>query len=199
MRSAKSDSYNGSVDSVYLPLQAYMLFGRGRRLSAVVPVLLVADSRNIISLLCSTLYQRHVWGIRQPKVFLCCSSTSTIATAIFGWLNFDRKAICSSLAQFVLGLRTHFEDIKGATSIEAVDSLTPLCWRSDLPEFETQFWGQLEERVASGTHQVHGQTSFSEASSSSTPCTHFPILRPLLLDTAPVSYEISIASHHRRA
>lgn len=91
MRSANSDSYNGSVGSLYLPLQAYILSGRGRRLSAVVPVLLVADSRNIIFLLCSTLYQRHVWGIRQPKVFLCCSSTSTIATAIFEWLNFDQS------------------------------------------------------------------------------------------------------------
>jgi hypothetical protein len=79
---------------------------------------------------------------------------------LIGVFDFTDARSVISLAQFVLGLRTHFEDIKGATSIEAVDSLTPLCWRSDLPEFETQFWGQLEERVASGTHQVHGQTSF---------------------------------------
>ncbi|KAG1717259.1 hypothetical protein EDB19DRAFT_1386905 [Suillus lakei] len=206
MYSADSDSCDGSVDSLDLPLQAHMLPGRGRCLSAVVPVLLVADSHNIVPLLCSTLYQRRVWGIHQPVVGLCCSSTGTTATAIFGWLDsdqseegrmptahlasaadfrldpsmgvFDFTDTCSSvsLAQFVLGLRSHFQDIKGAISIEAVDSLTPLRWRSDLPDFETQFGGQLDERVASWTHQVHVQTSSSEASSSSTPRTPSPPL-----------------------
>ncbi|KAG2358626.1 hypothetical protein BDR07DRAFT_263557 [Suillus spraguei] len=214
MHSADSDSSDGSVESLDLPLQAHMLSGRGRRLSAVVPVLLVADSHNIVPLMCSTLYQRRVWGIRQPVVGLCCSSTGTIATAIFGWLDpdqseeghmpaahlalaadigldsrmgvFDFTDTCSAinLAQFILGLRTHFEDIKGSMSIEAVDSLTPLHWRSDLPDFETQSGGPLDERVAFWTHQVHVETSSSEASSSSSPDTP-----PLLSDTALVSYE----------
>jgi hypothetical protein len=91
MCSTDSDSCDGSVDSLDLPLQAHMLRGRGRRLCAVLPVLLVADSCNIVPLLCSTLYQRHVWGIRQPVVGLCCSSTGTIATAIFGWLDSDQS------------------------------------------------------------------------------------------------------------
>ncbi|KAG2355005.1 hypothetical protein BDR07DRAFT_1464761 [Suillus spraguei] len=208
MHSADSDSSDGSVESLDLPLQAHMLSGRGRRLSAVVPVLLVADSHNIVPLICSTLYQRRVWGIRQPVVGLCCSSTGTIATAIFGWLDpdqseeghmatadigldssmgvFDFTDTCSAinLAQFILGLRTHFEDIKGSISIEAVDSLTPLHWRSDLPDFETQFGGPLDERVASWTNQVHVETSSSEASSSSGPGT-----LPPLSDTTLVSYE----------
>ncbi|KAG2361899.1 hypothetical protein BDR07DRAFT_1091493 [Suillus spraguei] len=153
---ADSDSCNYSVDSLDLPLQAHMLSGRGRHLSAVVPVLLVADSHNIVPLLCSTLYQRRVWGIHQPVVGLCCSGTGTIATTIFGWLDPDQSerghipivhlALAAdvgldpsmgvfdftdthsaiNLAQFILGLRTHFEDIKGSISIEAVDSLTPL-------------------------------------------------------------------------
>ncbi|KIK42212.1 hypothetical protein CY34DRAFT_158399 [Suillus luteus UH-Slu-Lm8-n1] len=89
--SADSDPCDGSVDSLDLSLQAHMLPGRGRRLSAVVPVLLVADPHNIIPLLCSALYQRYVWGIRQPVVGLCCSSTGTIATTIFGWLEFDQS------------------------------------------------------------------------------------------------------------
>ncbi|KAG1831272.1 hypothetical protein EV424DRAFT_1372572 [Suillus variegatus] len=89
-----------------------------------------------------------------------------------------------SLAQFVLRLRTHFQDIKGAISIEAVDSLSPLRWRSDLPDFETQFGGQSDERVVSWIHEVHVQTSSSETSSSSTPRTP-----SLLLDTALVSYD----------
>ncbi|KAG1723266.1 hypothetical protein EDB19DRAFT_2029127 [Suillus lakei] len=148
--SADSDSCDGSVDSLDLPLQAHMLPGRGRCLSAVVPVLLVADSHNIVPLLCSTLYQRRVWGIHQPVVGLCCSSTGTTATAIFGWLDSDR-----SQEGRMARLRSHFQDIKGAISIEAVDCLTPLHWRSDLPDFETQFGGQLDERVASWTHQYN--------------------------------------------
>ncbi|KAG2358618.1 hypothetical protein BDR07DRAFT_1611785 [Suillus spraguei] len=214
MQSADSDSSDGSVESLDLPLQAHMLSGRGRRLSAVVPVLLVADSYNIVPLICSTLYQRRVWGIRQPVVGLCCSSTGTIATAIFGWLDpdqleeghmpvahlalaadigldssmgvFDFTDTCSAinLAQFILGLRTHFEDIKGSISIEAVDSLTSLHWRSDLPDFETQSGGPLDERVASWTHQVHVETSSSEASSSSSPG-----ILPPLSSTTLVSYE----------
>jgi hypothetical protein len=76
-----------------------------------------------------------------------------------GVFDFTDTSSAISLAQFILGLRAHFEDIKGATSIEAVDSLAPLHWRSDLPDFETQFWGQSDERVASWTHQVHVQSS----------------------------------------
>ncbi|KAG1741780.1 uncharacterized protein EDB91DRAFT_1279845 [Suillus paluster] len=188
MYSADSDSCNGSLDSLDLPLQAHMLPGRGRCLSAVVPVLLVADARNIVPLLSSALYQRHVWGILQPVVGLCCSSTAHLALAaddhlnpLVGVFDFTDTNSATCLAQFVLGLRSHFEDIKGATSIEAVDSLTPLHWRSDLPDFETQFGGRLDERVASWTHHVHVQTSSSEASSSSTPCTPSPLSDPALV------------------
>jgi hypothetical protein len=39
-----------------------------------------------------------------------------------GVFDFTDTSSAISLAQFVLGLRTHFEDIKGASSIEAVDS-----------------------------------------------------------------------------
>jgi hypothetical protein len=72
-----------------------------------------------------------------------------------GVFDFTDTSSAINLAQFVLELRTDFEDIKGATSIEAVDSLTPLHGRSDLPDFETHFWGQSDERVASWTNQVH--------------------------------------------
>ncbi|KAG1836825.1 hypothetical protein DFJ58DRAFT_817505 [Suillus subalutaceus] len=212
------DSCDGSIDSLDLPLQAHMLPGRGRRLSAVVPVLLVADSRNIVPLLCSALYQRHVWGIRQPVVGLCCSSTGTIATAIFGWLDSDqseegrmaspksmhshlalavdvrldpsmgvfdftdtRSAI--SLAQFVLGLRTHSQDIKGRHIDRSSRFSDSVALEIRLPDFETQFWGRSNERVASWTHQIHVQTSYRDHPHLS-PRTPSPTL-----DTAVVSYE----------
>jgi hypothetical protein len=72
-----------------------------------------------------------------------------------GMFDFTDTSSAISLAQFILGLRPHFEDIKGATSIEAVDSLTPLHWRSDLPDYQTQ----SDEQMASWIHQVHMQTS----------------------------------------
>ena len=89
MYSADSDSCDGSVDSLDgldLPLQAHMMLGRGKWNHVVLPVLLVADAHNIVPLLCSTLYQRLVWGIREPVVGLCCSNAGTTATAMFGWL-----------------------------------------------------------------------------------------------------------------
>jgi hypothetical protein len=82
---------SGSCDGLDLPLQAHMLPGRGRWHYAILPVLLVADTRNIMPLLCSTLYQRHVWGIREPVVGVCCSNTGTIATTIFGWIDYDQS------------------------------------------------------------------------------------------------------------
>ena len=72
-----------------------------------------------------------------------------------GVFDFTNSCSAISFAQFVLGLRSHFQHIKDVTSIEAVNSLTPIHWRSDLPDFETQ----LEDRVESWTHQVHVQTS----------------------------------------
>ncbi|KAG1758114.1 tRNA synthetases class I, catalytic domain-containing protein [Suillus occidentalis] len=214
--SADSDLCDGLVDSLNLPLQELMLLGRGRCLSVMVPVLLVTDSHNIIPLLCSALYQRHMWGISQPVVSLCYSRTGTIATAIFRWLKSDQSEeghmprvhltlaadVCSdplmgvfdftntssatSLVQFVLGLRTHFEDIKGATSIEAVDSLTPLHWRSNVYDSETQFWGQSDEQVASWANQVHMQMSSSKASSSTPHTTPSPLLDTALAMSSPL-------------
>ncbi|KAG2031074.1 hypothetical protein BDR03DRAFT_986662 [Suillus americanus] len=175
MCSADSDSCDSLLDSLDLPLQAHMLPGRGRHLSAVLPVLLVTDSHNIVPLLCSTLYQRHVWGIRHPEVGLCCSRTGTVATAIFAWLDSDqseegRKSEINTyfstltLPEAYSAPRFSSRYIKGAISIEAVDSLTLFHWRSDLPDFETQHEGQLDERVASRTYQVHVQTSSSPSS-----------------------------------
>ncbi|OJA11657.1 hypothetical protein AZE42_08379 [Rhizopogon vesiculosus] len=208
MHSADYDSCDGSVDSLDgldLPLQAHMLPGRGKWHYAVLPVLLVANSRNIVPLLCSTLYQRRVWGLREPVVGLCCSNTGTTATAIFGWLDPDQSdegcmpvahlalaasdsldplmgvfdisdsSSAISMAQFLLRLRSHFRDIEDIASIEAVNSLTPFYWRSDVPDFETQIGAQLEDRVASWTHQVHVQTGSSETSSSSAPRTPSPL------------------------
>lgn len=89
--SADSETCDGLVDSLNLPKQAHMLRIRGKRICAVVPVLLVADPHNIVPLVCSALYQRRVWGIHQPVVGLICSKTGTTAAAIFGWLESNQS------------------------------------------------------------------------------------------------------------
>ncbi|KAG0696443.1 hypothetical protein DFH29DRAFT_879354 [Suillus ampliporus] len=140
MHSATSDSCNGSLDSLDLPLQAHML-----------PVLFTRDT-------CGGFV----------SLWLACAV---------------RAQFCHLPRAIHFGVAESFQDIKGATSIEAVDSLTSLHWRSDLPDFKTQFGGHLEERVASWTHHVHVHTSSSE-SSSYTRRTPSPLSDPAL-----VSYE----------
>ena len=78
---------------------------------------------------------------------------------LIGVFDFTDSSSAISLAQFVLRLGSHFEDIKRIASIEAVSSLTPFRWRSDTSDFKTQMGGPLEDRVASWTHQVHVQTA----------------------------------------
>ena len=102
MYSADSGPCDGSLDGLDLPLQAHMLPGQGRWNYAILPVLLIADSRNIVPLLCSTLYQRHVWGIREPVVGMCCSNTGTIATTIFGWLDYDQSGEGCMVGQTII-------------------------------------------------------------------------------------------------
>jgi len=61
--SADSDSCHGSVHSpegLNLPLHAHTLPGHWKWHYAVLPVLMVADARNIVPLLCSVPYQRRV-------------------------------------------------------------------------------------------------------------------------------------------
>lgn len=73
-----------------------------------------------------------------------------------GVFDFTDLQSVTSLAQFVLRLRTHYQDVKDATSIEAVNSVPSLCWRSDLPDFENQIGEQFDGRVASWTHGPPG-------------------------------------------
>ncbi|KAH7923387.1 hypothetical protein BV22DRAFT_1093049 [Leucogyrophana mollusca] len=79
-----------------------------------------------------------------------------------------------SFAQFILGLRHHFQAIVDATSIEYANSCPPLLWRSDLVDFKTRVRGQSTERVARWTHDVLVQTSASENSASSSASLHTP-------------------------
>lgn len=52
----------------------------------LVPVFAVADEDNIVSLVVSTLYQRHVLGIDMPVVGMKLASDGCIGQLVFGWL-----------------------------------------------------------------------------------------------------------------
>ena len=76
-----------TVPSIDVPFEAHILSGRGRRFCAVLPVICVADSDNIVSLLTSVLYQRRVWSIDQPAIGIVFSKTGVVARVFLGWLD----------------------------------------------------------------------------------------------------------------
>ena len=87
--SDESNSVVSYVSSINVPFEAHVLPGHGRRFSAVLPIICVADEDNIISLLSSVLYQRHVWEIDEPVVGVVFSPTGTVGQVILGWLDLE--------------------------------------------------------------------------------------------------------------
>ncbi|CCM05139.1 uncharacterized protein FIBRA_07347 [Fibroporia radiculosa] len=74
-------------ESIHLPFDAHLLPGHGRRFSAVIPAFVVADSENIVPLMCSMLYQQHVLGIREPAVGVVLENSGVIGQVVLGWLD----------------------------------------------------------------------------------------------------------------
>lgn len=87
--SESSTTTRSTSPSINLPFDAHMLPGSGKRYCAVLPVICVADSDNIIPLLTSVLYQRRVWGIAEPAVGMLFAESGTIGRVILGWLDSD--------------------------------------------------------------------------------------------------------------
>jgi hypothetical protein len=96
---------------------AHVLPGRGRRSTAVLPVISVADEDNITPLLMSVLYQRCVWGIDKPAVGIVFSKTGTLGQVFLGWLDLE-----SSNAQDLVRIRYRF--LNGACTYP---KLSPSC------------------------------------------------------------------------
>ncbi|KAH7905544.1 hypothetical protein BJ138DRAFT_1228738 [Hygrophoropsis aurantiaca] len=90
---SESNNSATSTSSLQVPFDAHLLGGRGRHLSAALPVFVVADPTNITPLMCSVLYQRHTWGIREPAVGIILANTATIGQIVLGWLD---DSDCSS-------------------------------------------------------------------------------------------------------
>ncbi|KAH7920531.1 hypothetical protein BV22DRAFT_1097977 [Leucogyrophana mollusca] len=84
-----SESSTSSQESLQVPFDAHILPGSGRRFSAVLPVLVIADEVHIAPLMCSVLYQRHVWGIHEPAVGMLYSASGTVLQVVLGWVDWD--------------------------------------------------------------------------------------------------------------
>ncbi|KAH7923386.1 hypothetical protein BV22DRAFT_1093046 [Leucogyrophana mollusca] len=109
-----------------------------------------------------------------PIDHLACGVDTGYSDPSLGIFDLTHPMGAFSFAQFILGLRHHFQAIIDATSIEYANSCPPLLWRSDLVDFKTRVRGQSTERVARWTHDVLVQTSASENSSSSSASLHTP-------------------------
>ncbi|CAL1710277.1 unnamed protein product [Somion occarium] len=149
---------------VGLPFDAHMILGRGVRSYLILPILVVADYDNIISLMASTLYQRHVCGIRDPVVGLAFAKYGTVAQVFLGWASYmdletpilhisraskyaslipslgiydlkDPWSACA-LAQFILSLQDHFQEVVEATTPFRI---RPYCWRLDHNDNDDEF------------------------------------------------------------
>ncbi|KAG7444854.1 uncharacterized protein BT62DRAFT_1077605 [Guyanagaster necrorhizus] len=69
-----------------IPVEAHVLSHWLRPDCAALPFLCVADRRNIIPLIQSTVYQRYTWGISEPVVGVILSETGCIGRVVMGWI-----------------------------------------------------------------------------------------------------------------
>ncbi|CAL1712250.1 unnamed protein product [Somion occarium] len=158
------------------PFDAHVLPGRGNRFCAALPVISVADSANIEPLLSSVLYQRFVWGIDEPVVGFVISEYGTVVQLYLGWLDLDHNVPsvnigCSTtsgvgnpalgvfdltvpsssclLAQFILNLKSHCEEIGLAATR---NRFRDFCWRSDHQGKDKEEFGSDDSVHAGDAH-----------------------------------------------
>jgi len=84
-----------------LPLGAYVLPGRGKRVECCLPVVCAADEDEIESLVTSVVCQRYVWRIPTPVVGVSLSKTGTTAAIVIGWSEVDTGNPDASVSNFL--------------------------------------------------------------------------------------------------
>ncbi|OBZ71472.1 hypothetical protein A0H81_08667 [Grifola frondosa] len=87
--STSETSVSSIASSIHIPFDTHILPGTGRRYSAMLPLICIADSDNIGMAISSILYQRRVWGIDEPVVGVSLSRTGTVARVLLGWLDLE--------------------------------------------------------------------------------------------------------------
>ena len=84
--------------SLDLPLGAYVIPGRGKRVECCLPVVCAADEDEIESLVTSVVCQRFVWNIPIPVVGVSLSKTGTTARIVIGWSEVDNSTPDASVS-----------------------------------------------------------------------------------------------------
>ncbi|KAK0476393.1 hypothetical protein IW261DRAFT_1401862 [Armillaria novae-zelandiae] len=147
-----------SAPSSHVPVEAHVLSHWRQPDCVALPFLCIADEENIIPLVKSTVYQRYTWRISEPVVGVMLSETGCIGRVVMGWTDgqsdsdhvlpririaySDDRCPNSSLgiydltdpvstiqlAQFILNLRQHVENVVSQSSNP---TFRPILWRSD--------------------------------------------------------------------
>ena len=81
-----------------MPLGAYVIPGRGKRVECCLPVVCAADEDEIESLVTSVVCQRYVWNMPIPVVGVSLSNTGTTAKVVIGWSEVDTSASDTSVS-----------------------------------------------------------------------------------------------------
>ncbi|CAL1706020.1 unnamed protein product [Somion occarium] len=157
-KTAEEDTHPLSDDSssLHVPFDAHILLGQGRRKSAEIPLVVVADSENIIPLITSALYQRYVWSVDEPVIGFEILRASTTVQVRLGWVvldddqsptvhithvstnvealpslglyNLTNPSAACALAQFIFSLQEHWKTVTRAVTKPQIRNF---CWRFD--------------------------------------------------------------------
>lgn len=114
-RDSRSHCGDTEVAFLDLPLEAHVIPGRGRQLSAALPFLCIASSDNVADLMASVACQRYIWGNPQPVVGFVLSETGVLARLVVSWVDaatvshtfFRWRSFSSALKTFSMSSISH--------------------------------------------------------------------------------------------
>ncbi|KAH8106796.1 hypothetical protein BXZ70DRAFT_249954 [Cristinia sonorae] len=132
---------------------AHLAHHRGQRSSLVIPLFCVADPENILSLVTSVVYQRHILSTYEPAVGISFDVGSCVGRVVIGWL--DPSATNRPVYITTASLNTKASPLNGVFDFSSYEQtcmfvefilefrkdlggfkndqlrITEYCWRSD--------------------------------------------------------------------
>ncbi|KAJ7476150.1 hypothetical protein FB451DRAFT_1245978 [Mycena latifolia] len=169
---SESECSTLGTPSIDVPLDAYVLPGRGRHISAELPFLCFADDNNIVDLMSSVACQRRVWGISRPVVGFVLSKSDTLAKLVLSWVDPATSIVhiaCTTAKQAALGAFDFTNVVSALSFARLILDFSPdfsfisqratagcennrLDWRSDNISAEES--GCSRDRVSRWVHDV---------------------------------------------
>ncbi|KAH8079067.1 hypothetical protein BXZ70DRAFT_1012654 [Cristinia sonorae] len=151
----------------------------GTRSVFILPLLCVSNDENILALIASALYQRHVLNIDVPVIGLRATPHCSIVRVVVGWMgssvdeglpsmhittptsscgvfNLASRKETHHLAEFLFNLRAHFSSVSCA---ESPILLRRICWRSDHAPTDTLCERGYGGKYSSWHHHLWDPTS----------------------------------------